>query len=1064
MRAADRRTAAPSRVPAPRLPRKHWLRIAAAVVVLGAAAGTWRAWGRAGGEVQDALLRRLARELDAAPALGPRMSVSSAFRPCAPAPAPSPLGYARCAPPARWAPSARMTARVARAVREKADAASLHASALIDLHLDAGAGISTGRAISSLQAVRGMTDRPAPVLSDLAAAYLVRADHSGDPRDLLEAANLAEEALRHAPGYGPALYNRALALQRFGLVDAAGRAWEAYLRADSASGWGEAARQALRQTMAADALPAAPPADAPSAAHAAYARADPQGARALGWNRLLADWAGAVLEGDAARADAALRLAETAGAALERRPGDATLADAVRAIRARPAGPGLARLARAHRDYAAGAVHYDSLRFAEAEGRFRAAVAAAGDSPTLLAWARVYLGTSLVQVGRGADAEPVLRGAVAAADTLRHPALAARARWTLAGMLLRADRYEASLEFAPGAARLFGRAGEREHQGAVLEVLCNVQFALHDMEAGYASAHRALVLLRPYRASMRLHNVLGSIAEAAATDGLLRAAMRVQDEAVETARRNGNPVIVAEARLTRARLLAAGGAAADARRDVDAGRTALAGIPDEGTRGWLQASLQIATAGISALLPPSAAAAAYDSAADAFHVRGFPFHAFPAVVGGADARLAAGDLAGGAARLEAAFAMLEQRRDSIRMEPRRAAVFDRAGGVVDRVVMLRLAAGRPADALAWMDRGRASLAPVGRGGASAAGAPEARAGEVALEYALVGDTLLAWTVRGRRVSLARTVVDRAELVRTAAHLRSQLERGAREAEVRDALSRLYDWLVRPVEDRLGPPETPLVIVADGELAGVPFAALRDRRRGRYLVQDHPLRFAASLREALRAPRRRAGAEGPVFVADPAFDPGENPRLERLAGAAQEARSIAAEYARARVLADRAATAPAVTAALGRAGLVHYAGHAVFDDERPERSYLALAPQPGRPGSGMLTAGELARLDLDSAPLVVLAACRSVSAGQGRASGFSGLAGALLAAGAEGVVGAAWEVDDALTRPLMIEFHRAYRSRGAAASALRAAQLRLLGSADPALRSPAAWAGFRYVGR
>jgi CHAT domain-containing protein len=62
------------------------------------------------------------------------------------------------------------------------------------------------------------------------------------------------------------------------------------------------------------------------------------------------------------------------------------------------------------------------------------------------------------------------------------------------------------------------------------------------------------------------------------------------------------------------------------------------------------------------------------------------------------------------------------------------------------------------------------------------------------------------------------------------------------------------------------------------------------------------------------------------------------------------------------------------------------------------------------------------------------------------------------------VGSLWEVDDRLTRLLMVELHRAYRGSGNGPAALRTAQLTLLRSADPALRSPAAWAGFRYAGR
>lgn len=144
-------------------------------------------------------------------------------------------------------------------------------------------------------------------------------------------------------------------------------------------------------------------------------------------------------------------------------------------------------------------------------------------------------------------------------------------------------------------------------------------------------------------------------------------------------------------------------------------------------------------------------------------------------------------------------------------------------------------------------------------------------------------------------------------------------------------------------------------------------------------------------------------------------------------------------------------------------MVHYAGHAVFDDERPERSALVLAPEPGRRGISRMTAAELAGMDLRRTRLVVLSTCQSIRSSAGTAGGFAGLVSALRFAGVEGVVGSLWRVDDTYTRALMSEFYESYGRSSNPTSSLRAAQLQLLRSSDPALRSPAAWAGFRYLG-
>lgn len=1007
----------------------------------------------------------LAGALESVPGVAPRLSIASTFRACSErTPEGGTIPRAHC--PASGRPRTDRISRLAAKVADMDDgAAAARTLAAMDLVLDDGRGIGLERSISSLRKAVDVAERPAPVLADLAAALIVRAERTQAPRDLLEAHETAVLALRHDPRDLAALYNRALALDRFGLVDEAARDWDAYLAADSRSGWADEARR-RRQALTALAPAARPAADASLDAYARYAAAEPQGARELGMNQLLAEWAEAAEARDAGRAGDRLRRAGALGEALERRPGgDASLADAVRAIRAASGSTaGTRALARAHREYAAGIARLEETDSRQAETLFSAAAVSAGESPALRGWARIYAGTTRVVNGGSPEGERILREVAAAADRARHPALAARALWSLGNTVNRAERFEEGLDKARKSTRLFARAGERENQGAALGIVSEARFVLGEPDSGYVAAHRSLALLKPHRASVRLHNLLLATARVSSSDGLLQSAIRLQDEGVGVAIRNGRSSYAIEARLARARLLAAGGDPRRAEVDVSALSPLIRAVEPKPTRDFLQADLR-ETEGVASLRSnPERARQAFDSAAAHFGAIGRPFRMLRAVVGGAEARLATGDQAGAAERFEKAVRVLDQRRDSIRIEPRRAAVFDAARTVVDRIVMLKLAGGRVAEALDYMDRGRASLASVGAApGPDAEGGVRAPPGEVAVEYARVADTLLAWTVAGRRVELFRTVVDTVRLAGILVELEEELERGAGEEEVRPALSELYERLVRPLEARLGGPGSSLVVIADGEIATVPFAALFDARRGRYLVQDHPLRFAVSLREARRG-RAASPAGAALFIADPAFDKREHPLLERLGHARQEVLSVSGEYPGRVVLEGAGATRPALESALARAGMVHFAGHAVFDDARPERSYLLLAPTRGAGSSGKLSAEEVAGLNLGHVRLVVLAACRTVRSGRSRAGGFTGLSGALLAAGAGGVVGSTWDVDDRFTAALMTGFHREYRGSGDGPRALRAAQLALLRSDRPEVNSPAAWAGFRYAGR
>jgi len=954
---------------------------------------------------------------------------------------------------------AQLAARVARVVRTNMDPEAIHAGALIDLLSDSTGGNSLQRAISSLHEAVRLSARPAPVLADLSGAYLLRAERTGATRDMFAAVEVAIQALEHEPGNRTALFNLGLGLQRLGLLEGATKVWQEYLVVDSRSPWAARARQNLRG-LRAEPPSAAPAAGAPEQAYAVYAAADPQGGRLLGWCRILGTWGEAVLANDTVRAAAAFRRAELVAYALDRRTGgDRSLGDAIRSIRA--ANPRVrSRLARAHRDFAAGCELDNHVQSGAAAVRFAAAAWAADDSPALASWARLLYGNMLFLSGDSRAGERIFREVATEANSARQPALAGRARLLLAALRLRRDRYDAVLEEAREAASLFSRAGEREQEGTALDMMSLAYFSTRDMDDGYAVAHRALFRLQPYRSSYRLHNLLSHLGQIVADDGFPRAALRLKDEGVGIAEHTGEPTFIAEARLARARLLAAAGDSVRASEDVAAGFAAIEGISAPDARGWMVAQWQMARAATEMRARPLLAAEALDSAGATLLKRA-PLVALSPLVASAQARIAAGDAAGGTVRLEQALAMLEARRDSVRMEPRRAAVFAAAGAVVARVALLKLAAGRTTEALASVDRGRASLASAGRAewprGDWAVTAPP---GQTALEYALVGDTLLIWTVTGRRVEVSRTTIDSTGLARAIELLQRQLERGAGTEELRPGLTRLFDLLVRPVEERLGGAGTPLVVVADGDIAAIPFAALFDARRRRYLVEDHALRFSPSLRLAARRSGQRANGPA-LFVADPAFRPSTHAGFERLAGAAREVEEIAPGYPGAQVISGAAATRQALLNGFARARVVHVAAHAVFDNERPERSYLLLAGDPDRQAS--LEAGDIAQLELRHLALVVLSACRTVRTGNGRAEGLSGLGGAFLAAGAGGVVGSLWEVDDARTWPLMVEFHRAYRTRGDAPEALRAAQLRMLESGDAARRSPATWAGFRYVG-
>jgi hypothetical protein len=206
----------------------------------------------------------------------------------------------------------------------------------------------------------------------------------------------------------------------------------------------------------------------------------------------------------------------------------------------------------------------------------------------------------------------------------------------------------------------------------------------------------------------------------------------------------------------------------------------------------------------------------------------------------------------------------------------------------------------------------------------------------------------------------------------------------------------------------------LSVVHDAAASRVPWEALN--LRGWFPALDGGLsrRYAtADLVPARFDAGQRAQQElGVLVIANPTGDlPGAELERQRIAKILGGARAV-----RVTEVAGEAATLARVTAEFesGRHDVIHYAGHAWFDAQRPGESGLVLA-------DGELTGTALAALGR-LPPLVVFNACESARLRRGaKASANSraqsiaknlSLAETLLRAGLAHYVGTHWAVDDA----------------------------------------------------
>jgi CHAT domain-containing protein/tetratricopeptide (TPR) repeat protein len=300
-------------------------------------------------------------------------------------------------------------------------------------------------------------------------------------------------------------------------------------------------------------------------------------------------------------------------------------------------------------------------------------------------------------------------------------------------------------------------------------------------------------------------------------------------------------------------------------------------------------------------------------------------------------------------------------------------------------------------------------------------------------------------------------------------------------EKRDLAVRLNDRLIGPLLQFIGDARM-LLISPDGNLNALSFALLQDRE-GRSLLQRHDLAYLDTGRDLMRARETVGRQDPPLVLGDPEYGlPGPGTcSFKPLPWTATEAAAIARILPDARLLTGRAASKDALRAVHGPKILV-LGTHAFFPDDGPDicgagvvragerhdlvawsllRSGLVLAGGNESPERGLLTAFEMAEMDLHSTELVVLSACGTGRGVIEEGEGVLGLRRALSFAGSETQVMSLWPVDDEATSALMIRFYQMLASGAARSEALRAAQLEI--AADPRWTDPKFWAAFIIVG-
>lgn len=289
----------------------------------------------------------------------------------------------------------------------------------------------------------------------------------------------------------------------------------------------------------------------------------------------------------------------------------------------------------------------------------------------------------------------------------------------------------------------------------------------------------------------------------------------------------------------------------------------------------------------------------------------------------------------------------------------------------------------------------------------------------------------------------------------------------------------------------------IFIVPDGELFLLPFDII-PLDSGKHLIDEFSLSFLGAGRDVLRfAKRTEMKHTPPVVVAGADFDlhlppvseketrvvegqssvarslQGAGLRFMPLPGAEAEGREVSS-LLKGPLLLSKSRAAASVIRKLESPLLLHLATHGFFlpekvngEEELEEAmitSGLALSganvwlkgnSSPEGIEDGILTAEDVATLNLLETDLVVLSACHSGLGGVVAGEGVFGLRRAFFAAGARTIIMSLWQVPDKETKDLMLHFYKALSEGASKSEALRIAKLTLRES----LPHPFYWGSF-----
>ena len=299
----------------------------------------------------------------------------------------------------------------------------------------------------------------------------------------------------------------------------------------------------------------------------------------------------------------------------------------------------------------------------------------------------------------------------------------------------------------------------------------------------------------------------------------------------------------------------------------------------------------------------------------------------------------------------------------------------------------------------------------------------------------------------------------------------------RDNQIKDVSAKLYDLIWRPLS--LNEDVGKVKVVPSGSLWLLSFEALHNG--GSYLIEDYNIQYSLSLEVDKFVQRYRKGDNESLAI----FAPGwEDDMKNKYKTHVSDSSLWDQEYMNtlrqpwslqlSKYLTDNfdivsyvqeEATESNFKSHLGKTSILHFASHAVVNDDDPLRSkvHLAKDTDDASGDDGYLHAYEIFDMSLN-ADLAVLGACETGVGQMKEGEGMLSLSYAMQYAGCASTIMSLWKIDESSSTAIFSKFYQSLSDGNSISDALHSSKLDFLrDEKNVNLQHPYYWAGTVFMG-